>query len=155
MSARPPKKILVVDDEPSVTGSLELILTENGFEVLTANSFADSTAILNQTSVDLVITDLRLADASGIDLIKHIKKSTPEIEVILMTGPMRILITNVYLISRTGTELLSRDIALALQEQVLDVLPQARREKFLDELEAIATSCAAVLEKPPGKAARN
>jgi DNA-binding NtrC family response regulator len=86
VSARRPKKILVVDDEPSVTGSLELILTENGFEVLTANSFAASTAILNQTSVDLVITDLRLADASGIDLIKHIKKSTPEIEVILMTG---------------------------------------------------------------------
>ncbi len=45
----------------------------------------------------------------------------------------------------------ARKIALALQEQVLDVLPQARREKFLDELEAIATSCAAVLEKPTGK----
>jgi len=81
-----PKKILVVDDEPSVTGSLELILSEAGFEVLTASSFATSTAILNQTSVDLVITDLRLADASGIDLIKHIKKTTPEIEVILMTA---------------------------------------------------------------------
>ena len=86
MIARPPKKILVVDDEPSVTGSLELILSEGGFEVLTANSFASSTAILNQTNVDLVITDLRLSDASGIDLIKHIKKSTPEVEVILMTG---------------------------------------------------------------------
>jgi DNA-binding NtrC family response regulator len=86
MIARPPRKILVVDDEPSVTGSLELILSENGFEVLTANSFASSTAILNQKKVDLVITDLRLADASGIDLIKHIKKTTPDVEVILMTG---------------------------------------------------------------------
>ena len=86
MIARPPKKILVVDDEPSVTGSLELILSEGGFEVLTANSFASSTEILNRTSVDLVITDLRLSDASGIDLIKHIKKSTPDVEVILMTG---------------------------------------------------------------------
>jgi len=86
MIARPPRKILVVDDEPSVTGSLELILSEGGFEVLTANSFASSTEILNRTSVDLVITDLRLADASGIDLIKHIKKSTPDVEVILMTG---------------------------------------------------------------------
>jgi DNA-binding NtrC family response regulator len=84
--ARHRKKILVVDDEPSVTGSLELILSEGGFEVLTANSFAAATAILNRTSVDLVITDLRLSDASGIDVIKHIKKSTPEVEVILMTG---------------------------------------------------------------------
>ena len=86
MIARPSRKILVVDDEPSVTGSLELILSEGGFEVLTANSFASSTAILDRTKVDLVITDLRLADASGIDLIKHIKKDTPDIEVILMTG---------------------------------------------------------------------
>ena len=77
---------MVVDDEPSVTGSLELILSEGGFEVLTANSFASSTAILDRTKVDLVITDLRLADASGIDLIKHIKKDAPDIEVILMTG---------------------------------------------------------------------
>ena len=86
MIARTPKKILVVDDEPSVTGSLSLILTEAGFEVLTAPSFAESTTILKQTPVDLVITDLRLADASGIDLITHVKKTTPDVEVILMTG---------------------------------------------------------------------
>jgi DNA-binding NtrC family response regulator len=84
--ARTPKKILVVDDEPSVTGSLSLILTDAGFEVLTAQSFAESTVILKQIPVDLVITDLRLADASGIDLITHVKRTTPEVEVILMTG---------------------------------------------------------------------
>jgi DNA-binding NtrC family response regulator len=84
--ARTAKKILVVDDEPSVTGSLSLILTEAGFEVLTAQSFAESTTILKQIPVDLVITDLRLADASGIDLITHVKRTTPDVEVILMTG---------------------------------------------------------------------
>jgi len=84
--ARPLKKILVVDDEPSVTGSLEVILSGAGYEVLTANSVAASIAILNRTSVDLVITDLRLSDATGIDLIKNIKKNSPEIEVILMTA---------------------------------------------------------------------
>lgn len=86
MIARPPKKILVVDDEPSVTGSLELILSGAGFEVLTARSFADSTKILKHTQADLVVTDLRLSDASGIDLIKHIKRNTPDVEVILMTA---------------------------------------------------------------------
>jgi DNA-binding NtrC family response regulator len=84
--ARSRKKILVVDDEPSVTGSLEVILSGAGYEVLTANSVTASVAILNRTSVDLVITDLRLSDATGIDLIKHIKKNSPEIEVILMTA---------------------------------------------------------------------
>ena len=86
MITHPPKKILVVDDEPSVTGSLELILSEAGYEALTAHSFADAVNLLKKTPVDLVITDLRLTDASGIDLILHIKRSTPDVEVILMTA---------------------------------------------------------------------
>ena len=86
MIAHPPKKILVVDDEPSVTGSLEMILSEAGYEVVIAPTFAESARILTETRVDLVITDLRLADASGIELIKHVKQNTPDVEVILMTG---------------------------------------------------------------------
>lgn len=86
MIAQPRKKILVVDDEPSVTGSLELILSEAGYEVLTAHSVAAATGILKQTTVDLVITDLRLSDATGIDLTMHIKRTTPDVEVILMTA---------------------------------------------------------------------
>ncbi|HEX5890310.1 MAG TPA: sigma-54 dependent transcriptional regulator [Pyrinomonadaceae bacterium] len=86
MIARPRKKILVVDDEPTVTGSLELILSEAGYEVLTAHTVADAIGVLKQTPVDLVITDLRLSDASGIDLTLHIKRTTPDVEVILMTA---------------------------------------------------------------------
>ena len=86
MTARLAKTILVVDDEPSVTDSLTLILGSAGFEVLTAASFAESASILQQHQVDLVITDLRLSDASGIDVIKHIKQHSPDIEVILMTA---------------------------------------------------------------------
>jgi DNA-binding NtrC family response regulator len=80
------KKILVVDDEKTVTEPLELILTDAGFTVLTAHSVADSTRMFQETPVDLVITDLRLSDGTGIDLITHIKKESPETEVILMTG---------------------------------------------------------------------
>ena len=86
MKVNVPKKILIVDDEKHVTEPLDLILTDAGFTVLTAHSVADSIRILKETPVDLVITDLRISDASGIDLITHIKRETPEIEVILMTG---------------------------------------------------------------------
>lgn len=86
MIAHPRKKILVVDDEPSVTGSLELILSEAGYEVLTAHTVSDAIAVLKQTPVDLVITDLRVSDASGIDLTMHIKRTSPDVEVILMTA---------------------------------------------------------------------
>ena len=86
MIAPLPKRILVVDDEKSMTATLALILSDAGFEVLTAESFAESINILRGATVDLVITDLRLSDASGIDLITHIKSETPGTEVILMTA---------------------------------------------------------------------
>jgi DNA-binding NtrC family response regulator len=81
-----PKSILVVDDELSITSALELILSESGFHVLTAHSFADATKILSDADVDLVITDFCLPDATGIELIIHIKREAPDTEVILMTG---------------------------------------------------------------------
>ena len=80
------KRILVVDDEPSVTGSLELILGSAGLDVSTAASCGEAANLLGQKQFDLVITDLQLTDGSGIDLIKHIKQRAPEIEVILMTA---------------------------------------------------------------------
>jgi DNA-binding NtrC family response regulator len=80
------KKILIVDGEKSATEPLELILSDEGFSVLTAHSFADSIRIMKDTSIDLVITGLRLPDASGIDLITHVKRKTPDTEVILTTA---------------------------------------------------------------------
>ena len=65
---------------------MELILSDSGFEVLTAHSFAEATNKLKHAPVDLVITDLRLSAASGIDLVKHIKENSPDTEVILMTA---------------------------------------------------------------------
>ena len=80
------KNILVVDDESTITEALNVILTEAGYRVLTAQNFAESTAILSQTPIDLVITDLCLPDGTGIDVITHVKSETPETEVILMTA---------------------------------------------------------------------
>ena len=86
MKACLPKSILVVDDERSITSALELILGESGFQVLTAHNFAEAAKTLSNVDVDFVITDFCLPDATGIDLITYIKTSTPDLEVILMTG---------------------------------------------------------------------
>lgn len=77
------KKILIVDDEKSATERLELILSGEGFSVLVARSFADSIRIMKDTLIDLVITNFRLPDASGIDVITHVKKERPNTEVLL------------------------------------------------------------------------
>lgn len=86
MKARSPNTILVVDDDRSVTGALATILRTAGYETLTTNSIAEAKSVLGSRSFDLVITDLRLADGTGIDLITHIKQQTPNTEVILMTA---------------------------------------------------------------------
>ncbi|MCA1591770.1 MAG: sigma-54 dependent transcriptional regulator [Acidobacteria bacterium] len=80
------QRILVVDDERSVLDALDLILSEQGHEVLTAQSVAEAADYLKTHSFDLVFTDLRLPDASGIDLLTRIKDETPCTEVILMTA---------------------------------------------------------------------
>ncbi len=76
----------MVDDEPSVTDALELILTELGHHVDTAKTGKEAREFLKGAPYDLVFTDLRLPDDSGIDLLTRIKSDTPHTEVIVMTA---------------------------------------------------------------------
>lgn len=81
------QRILVVDDEGSITGALALILGEGGYEVRTAGSVAEAgTLLLEGPPFDLVFTDLRLPDASGIELLDHLKSDAPDTQAILMTA---------------------------------------------------------------------
>jgi two-component system response regulator PilR (NtrC family) len=79
-------RILVVDDESSVTDALQLILTEQGYEVATAGTSAEAGDWLARRSFNLVYTDLRLPDSSGFELLSHVKNENPYTEVILMTA---------------------------------------------------------------------
>lgn len=90
----PPKnRILVIDDEQSVTDALRFILTEAGHHVDAAQSGAEAKELLKGSPYDLVFTDLRLPDANGIELLKLIKSDTPNTEVIVMTAHGSIEIT--------------------------------------------------------------
>jgi DNA-binding NtrC family response regulator len=82
----PCSRILVVDDEPSVTDALQMILVDLGHRVDLANSVGEATALLKGSPYDLVFTDLRLPDGNGIDLLDHIKADTPDAQVIVMTA---------------------------------------------------------------------
>jgi DNA-binding NtrC family response regulator len=76
----------VIDDEPSVTDALRLVLNDLGHHVDAAKSGAEAKELLKGAPYDLVFTDLRLPDASGIDLLALIKSDTPDTEVIVMTA---------------------------------------------------------------------
>jgi DNA-binding NtrC family response regulator len=82
----PPSRILVIDDEPSVRDALRFALTEMGHHVDAAKNGAEAKQLLKGSPYDVVFTDLRLPDASGIDLLAVIKSDTPNTEVIVMTA---------------------------------------------------------------------
>ena len=86
VKARPANRILVVDDETSITGGLELILRDSAYEVQSADSIAQASRILSNQPLDLIITELRLPDGSGVDLLASVKRNFPNTEVILMTA---------------------------------------------------------------------
>ena len=83
----PLKRVLVVDDEPSITSALEFVLGDEGYEVSTAGSVAEAiTRLQSGRPFDLVFTDLRLPDATGIELLDRIKADAPDTQVVLITA---------------------------------------------------------------------
>jgi two-component system, NtrC family, response regulator PilR len=80
------KRILVVDDEQSMRELLAIMLRREGFEVLLAESRATAASVLAEDPVDMVITDIRLPDGDGIEILRHVKAASPNTVVIVMTA---------------------------------------------------------------------
>ncbi|MCP4641914.1 MAG: response regulator [bacterium] len=78
-------RVLVVDDENGPRQALRMLLNED-YEVLMAENVASAEEILQDTPIDLVITDIRMPKKTGVDLLQWTKTSFPETEVIILTG---------------------------------------------------------------------
>ncbi len=79
-------KILLVDDEVAHLETLERLFTKEGHRVLTAENGEQALDIIRDERVNLIITDLKMGDVDGMDLLKLAKTLQPEAEVILMTA---------------------------------------------------------------------
>jgi two-component system response regulator HydG len=80
------KNILIIEDDVSFCLMMKTFLAKKGFQVFSAFSFKEATVILNDQQIDLVLTDVRLPDSDGIEILKFIKEVNPSTQVILMTG---------------------------------------------------------------------
>ncbi|MCF6437238.1 sigma-54 dependent transcriptional regulator [Pseudoalteromonas sp. MMG022] len=78
--------ILLVDDDASLIELLAMRLEANNYHVLTAHRGTQALQILQQSVVDLVITDLRMAHMDGFELFENIKKNHVGLPVIMMTA---------------------------------------------------------------------
>src|SRR6266446_5703010 len=79
-------KILVVDDERSILVLLKEALSQWGYHVATAASATEALGVLKSELFDALITDIRMPDMSGLELLREVKKQDESIEVVMMTG---------------------------------------------------------------------
>lgn len=79
-------RILAVDDSPSTLEVLKRNLSAAGFSVATASGASEAIRIVDDEPVDIVITDLRMPDVDGIDLIRHLRGNSQDIGIIMITG---------------------------------------------------------------------
>jgi DNA-binding NtrC family response regulator len=78
--------ILVIDDEPIVADALMVILSDSGYEVTVALTGRDGLDKMNEQRFDATITDLRLPDMSGLDILSVIREKEPRSLMILITA---------------------------------------------------------------------
>ncbi len=79
-------KILVIDDEEIICHLLEDSLSAQGYTVITAQSGTEALKKVKQESFDMVITDIRMPDVTGIQILEEVKKINPQTLVIIMTA---------------------------------------------------------------------
>ncbi|HHT80277.1 MAG TPA: sigma-54-dependent Fis family transcriptional regulator [Spirochaetales bacterium] len=80
------RSILIVDDEKNIRNGLAMAMELEGYETLTAEDGAEAWSLMGKKDVDLVITDLRMPNLSGEQLLQKINSAYPRLPVIILTG---------------------------------------------------------------------
>ena len=140
--------VLIVDDEPAPRAALTQILKQD-FNILTAENGSHALAVINDHGVDLMTLDLKLPDSSGSDILKEIKRTHREIEVIMVTayGTLQSAMDCVrhgaagFLLKPfNASELLSISLQTSHKKQRLDMLRRAMvEEEVLWQPEPVCT----------------
>jgi two-component system response regulator PilR (NtrC family) len=85
-AARRQPRILVVDDERSMRELLAIVLRREGYEVLLADSGRAAIAVLEREAVDLLISDIKMPDVSGVDVLRAAKRIDPDVLAVMITA---------------------------------------------------------------------
>lgn len=79
-------KVLIIDDDPTFCIMLKSFLVKKGFEAIEVHNARQSIKAIQKHEFDIILTDFRLPDVTGLDLLKNIKNIVPNTPVILMTS---------------------------------------------------------------------
>ncbi|WP_339925872.1 sigma-54 dependent transcriptional regulator [uncultured Cyclobacterium sp.] len=79
-------KILLIEDDLTYSKIISKFLEKNGFEVISSAKIAEGLSFYEKYQIDLIITDYRLPDGTGMEVLDHVLNSHPELPVILITN---------------------------------------------------------------------
>jgi DNA-binding NtrC family response regulator len=79
-------RILIVDDQESIRHFVEKAMVDEGYQVMTAGEGKEALRLAEAEMPDLVLLDLRLPESHGLDILKTLKESEPDLQVIIMTA---------------------------------------------------------------------
>jgi DNA-binding NtrC family response regulator len=86
MTAPAPHKIVIVDDERPILLTLDALFKRHGYEPHSGNTAAAGIALIRKVNPDIVLLDLGLPDADGLDVLKDLKAEMPSLQVIILTA---------------------------------------------------------------------
>jgi len=120
-------RVLIIDDERPVLMTLEALLKRHGYQVETAPTAAQGLKVLKSKSPTLVLLDLRLPDADGLEMLERIKSELPKVQVIILTAHDS-LHNAIESIKRGAYHFISKPYA---PEELLSLVEKALEKQFL------------------------
>src|SRR6184192_4827360 len=121
------RRILIIDDERPILLTLEALLSRHGFETETAATAAAGLKALKNKAASLVLLDLQLPDAEGLQMLEQIKTERPKVQVIILTAHDS-LHNAIESIKRGAYHFISKPYA---PEELLSLVEKALEKQFL------------------------
>lgn len=115
------QRILIVDDDTYICKLLNNYLNKNGYDSDLAFNGITALKKIDENQYDLVISDYRLPDRDGFDILHHVKKKNPGIPVIIMTA-YKDLATAVRLIKSGAFDYITKPL---IHEELLELIKEA------------------------------
>jgi DNA-binding response OmpR family regulator len=123
----PPKKILVVDDEPEVRQLMEHFLTERGYEVRIAENGRLALAALDTFMADVVLLDMHMPEMDGLETLKRLAVRSPSLPVIMVTVNDDVE-TTTHLLQMGAADYVPKPFNLDYLEQAINIQLSAARD---------------------------
>jgi DNA-binding response OmpR family regulator len=82
----PPKRVLIVDDEPDVLETLAAMVSSGGYDVVTLGDFEDAKKYVTETPPDILVTDVRLGAYNGLQLAVLMRSTHPQSPIVVLSA---------------------------------------------------------------------